>query len=104
VRSISPSQAPKIVNRVGFVSCGDSDLIAEYLYIGVKEQCVGCNRDFDTQRRFNDEFVDRVNGSDVGDGSSESHIFLEEWNGYGRQIKIKHRRLWTRTSIWCMCL
>lgn len=74
--AISPSQAPKIVNRIGFVSCGDNDFEAEFLNIGVKDQCVGCDRDFDTQRRLNDEFIDGVDGSNIGDGSSDSHIFL----------------------------
>lgn len=88
MRPIRPSHAPKIVNRIGFLSWGYSDLEAEFLDVGVKDQCVGCDRDFDTQRRLNEEFIDGVDGSNIGDGSSDSHIFFEEWNRDGRQVEI----------------
>lgn len=97
--AIRPSQTPEKVNRIGFVSCGDSDLVAEFLNSGVKDQSVGRDGDFDTHRRLNDEFIYGVDGSNVGDGSSESHILLEEWNGDRRQIEIEHRWPWTRTFI-----
>lgn len=97
MRAIRPNQTPKKVNRIGFVSCGDSDLVAEFLNSGVKDQSLGPDGDFDTHRRLKDEFIYGVDRSNVSDGSGESHIFLEVWNGDRRQIEIEHRRPWTRT-------
>lgn len=70
------------------MGCGDRDFEAELLDICVEDEYVGCDVYCDSKRRLNDEFVDREDGSNVGDSSSDSHIFFEERDGDGRQIEI----------------
>lgn len=76
------------------MSCVESDAVAEFLNSGVKVKLLREDGEFDTERRVKDESEAGVDRSDVGDGSGDSNVLVEEGKGDGRQIELEQGRPW----------